>query len=602
MPDRPQSARDLSDIWSARAIHYGHVHREMDYLIEIKNGGVPDEFADYFHDEMHVHKLNFISAAWDDLTNLTAKVFPLRSDPENQTATRKDAAEKREKICTAYNDVSRQRGGPGMNQVMKRLASDIVGLADAVAVVLPDHERRMPFIHTRDPRSHFPPVGWTPWEQEPLDGTMFAYQTTVSELCMRYPDRAEALSQATTKFYSTGARTTGWKGNAKVDDDSRIVWVGEYYSNDYWCVATLEDTGVVLRESQYGDPDHPGVCPVVPFSLFAYDRPKGRSIFMDQGSHQIAMSRILSQEVDYSDQTLYGPVFTDPVLGGNPQTGPGAVNVWDPTHPGQKRVERLSPANTINADRTIQFLIGVGRLLNRNPESFQGGGEADSAKALNALRQGVEGTVRDGFWPSFLEGMPKLYTLAMKTDLALWPHERKKAAGKDGKTPFSITYTPYLDLRGYEESVEIEPGYGLGGYQDHVLLLQEYTAGVMPFDEYLELNPNVSEPRRWRVGVEMDEIKKLQRMQLEQMAGSGILAPDALAKLLKLMAEEGIERSEAIQKLQESGELLAPAPMPAEGAPPPPPSELAAFLGGGQDPIAQGSMDLPEPGQLRAAV
>jgi hypothetical protein len=946
---RPGSPADLKDLFSDRAAHYGASHREKDKLVDLWHGVLPKEFDDFFAPEMHVHLVNMTRLSWDDLAALTGKVFPVRVPSRSETAPEHDKAEKVEKINSAYNGAGLVRGGMGMDLLMKILSWWLVGTADAVAMVLPDFDMQSPFFHFRDPRTHYPPVGWSPYSQAPLDNTLIAYQMTYADLKMRYPDKIAQLDQNRRSTPSIAPRGKGV-------DDNGWVWVGEYYDTGAWYVATLEDRSVDLVQSETGDAGHPGVQPVVPFSLYSPSDPKGRSMFSDQASIQAAMSRMFSQRLDFFDRceandsmvrladggekradeiaagdvlvsregtpttvlhtedngvkpvyrvrtkagriirvtgnhplwtpagwvkaeeslgygllpvaihgtstritedearlmgyligdggvtqqvnftngdaavladfralceargwkiterrrrdvsygeflvgleghphgkpcgddhptgwvrshgfhgirsvdkrvpaavmtgtaeiaaaflsayldcdgyvsakggtqafrivfysasemllrdvqqlvtrfgvnsalaevrvsermcwrltigsvgawklsgvlstrhvrktdrlrewreswrpqffdthigdqvvsveeepaqptvgimtdgthtyvtggvagsnTLYPMIFTTKLSHQNIRVGPYAINEWESeTGAPPPRIQVVGPTNAIDADQMMNLSLGLQRMLNRNPESFQGAGPANSAKALEELRSGVTGTVRDGYWPTFINGLPKLYAAAMRMDMNLWGETRKVGEGRRRNAYFAVPYRPRVALKGFEDAVRIEAGIGLAGYQGTLEVMQLLGAGIVSLQTALEQMVDfIPEPGEEMKRLQAQDIQKLISMDLAAKAQGAQLQPGALARLLKAVERDGKDLYDELERMDTAGELVVPPPAapggpPGTGAAGPPglgglPPELLAALGGGLQQGAVPGGGAPSLAALRGA-
>lgn len=588
--DAPSSGIDLPSVFHSRAKYHGAKHAEQDKIIGVYFGDYPVEFEDYFSELDHIHVINMIRLGWDDLASMAGQEFPLYFPTENETNAQRDKAEKREKILYGYNAAGRRAGGMDMKGLAHTLGWYLVGCAEAVAQVDLDYARKTPFFDWRDPRTFYAPVGYTPWHQQELDGSLFATQMTLGELKRLFPDAAGNLDAKYGKSASSGRRNTSWVGGpydmAAPTEEETYCWVGEYYCKDYWLVATMDDDKVVvLLESQQGlDKGHPGLDPTVAYSLFAPTTP--RSPLADQVSLQAALSRMFSQKIDFYDRLLYPEVFHSPLVGKNIKRGPNASNELDTSGDNKPYVQVIQPGQSVDANQMMQFTMGLSRILNRNPESLQGGGEADSAKAISELKASVSGTVRDMFWPTFIQGHPKLYSKAMRSDIRLWGDESKKVGGrypdyhrKKRGVPSSVSYIPKRDLAGHEDEVEIEPGIMLRGYQGRLELLQLKGAGMVSRATALELMDVVREPQEEARRIEMDELADVQFQALLAKAASNELMPDAMSKIHALMAEEGMHRLEAIAEIDKRGELYA---QPAQ-------DPMAAMMGGGggpQDPMA----------------
>ena len=555
-------AGEIQQMWSDRAAVYGPSLATMDELVGIYLGILPPIFQEMFHEEMTPHVINMIRLSWDDLASLAGKPFPVYVRPDNDTAAAKERAERLEKIAYGYNEAGRIVGAIDMSLLSKVWAWWIVGTGEAVGMVLPDYRRKTPYMTFRDPRTYYPPVGWSPYTQADADDALFAYTLSIGELKRRYPERADEIDRKLARSIATDAAFTG-------TSDSSLVWVGEFYSEEAWIVETLTDRAITLAASHSGDPGHPGVQPVVPMVLYS-PGVRARSIFADQVSIQAAMARMFSQKLDFYDRTLYPMIFTTPLASKTIRVGPWAINEWDPTFQGQFKVDVVAPTNAIDADQTMAFVMGLSRVLNRNPESFQGqapSGRAESAKALASLRDSVLNiTVREMLWPPMIHALPKLYTKAARMDVALWPDERKRASGRRRNQAFSMLYRPRVDLLGHEEDFEVEAGVGLAGYQGTLEILQLVGAELMPEDDALEALDHIRDATEAKRKIQADRLAKLSWADLQAKAAEGRLLPGALAKLRRMVQAEGMDLLDAIEKLEEAGQLYV-QPEPQVGPP-----------------------------------
>lgn len=572
----------MHQIFNERSLDQGAKHQAQTEIINVYNDILPAEYDDYFPEEAHKHLVNTTRQSWDDQAGLASQVFSIYFQPENESAKAKQRAEKREHICYGYNDAGLHSGGIDMTALAYVRAWYLIGCAEAVLTVCPDFHRKTPYFDWRDPRTHFMPVGYSPWKQRELDETLFAYQSTLGELKQRYPGSADALSQAhTQRIYDTGPRTTGWNGRrvpiiGTGNDEDRLVWVGEFYAKDAWYVATLEENSVVLVASETGDKHHPDICPVVAYSLFNAMDP--RSMLAGQVSMMAAMSRILSQRIDFNDHVLYPGIFTTPIVGGNVKYGPGAVNVYDTANmQGQPRTDIIQPRLGVDSEATMGTLMALTRVLNRNPEAMQGGGNEDSAKAMAESKGALNTTIQRTYWPSFKQGDPKLYSKAMRMDISLWGAERKEIAGrtpdfhrKERGIMKSVAYRPIQDLKGFEDKVKIETGTLLEGYNGLLELMQQRGAGMISLDTVLEKAQVINDPQGEKRRIQTDQMEGLLWADLTAKAESGKLQPGAMSKVRDLMQQDNVDLFDAIAQLSEQGALEV-EPQAPEGMPGMPP-------------------------------
>lgn len=574
----------------------------MDEMVSVFEGNIPERFQDYFPDLQHVHLTNFIRTGGTDLVDLATKEFPWYVQPVGDKTIHKDRAELIENIAYGYLAQAGKRGGPNPIELMHIYNWWLVFCAEAIGMVMPDYERKMPYFTWRDPRSWYPPVGWTPASQVPLDGGLLVYNLSLDEACGRYPKFSGVLRGR----YERSA-TGGILGQRQQYGGTNLT-IAEYYHSGAWYVRTLdagEGKGITLLRSEDGDKDHPGVCPIVPMDIYSPTGGKPRPFMADNVSHQAAFARMFSQKLDYYDQTLYPTYFTTPLVDHDLKIGPNAVNVWSTDGGISPKMESSAPANPIDADQMMNFTMGLQRILNRNPESFQGGGPSDSAKAITELRAGVNQTIQGEIWPPLLNGLPKMATAAAKMDLNLWPKEKKAISGEKPtgvKREFRATYIPERDLAGYEECFTIEEGLGLGGYQGTQELLMLRGAEAMSLETLLEQLPYYKNPG--------DEKKKMQREKLEELlwadfnqkAANGTLDPTIYGAIRQRVQDKGEDLFDVVTELHEQGSLTVPPPPPpgadpaaAGGIPP----ELAALMGGGGPPDPNA---LPGPDVLAGAV
>lgn len=554
-----ETVSDLQTEWQNRAAFFGDDHEVMDQMVGAYFGQLPSEFDDYFHEDMHVHLINMIRLSWDDLTSMSGKVFPIYVPPDSDRPTPKSRAEKLEMIGYGYNDAGARIGGAGMRLLMGVLSWWMIGCANAVALALPNYEKKTPFFTFRDPRTLYPPPGWSPYTQAAPDDALFAYMMTIGELKARYPNSRDEIDRKLTKF------TSGSFYTPRHRDDTEPVWTGEFYRDDTWITATLDEHAITLLRTDDGDRGHPGVQPVVPMGFYSPIGAKGRSIFADQVSIQAAMARMFSQKLDFYDRTLYPLVFHTPVSGDTIRFGPFATNQYVVTTGIQPRVDTVAPAHPIDADQTMTFVLGLQRMLNRNPEMLQGAGEADSAKALDALRQGITATVRDQIWPPMVAAVARMYEKAAKIDLNVWPYERRVVRGERKNSSFRVSYMPAVDLVDRTDTFEVEPGLGLAGYQGTVEILQLLGAESISEDTALEQLEHVREPQAEKRRIFTDRLQKVIFADLASKAQSGILIPGALAEIRR-RAQEGEDPYDVIEEMQKAGQLVS-APPPGLGGP-----------------------------------
>ena len=566
--DIPSSEQDLNALYRDRAKDKASLYSLYTEIEQATHGVRPARYNSLFHEDDIAVEFRSIHLAAMDLTGMTTKQFNVEVAPTGETKTRKEADEKVEKIAYAWNEGARNLGGDSWLDIMGEWARLQVLFLDACFMFLPDYETKTLFPMIRDPRNHYPPIGWTPLSIAPLNNTLIVYDTTLGQLRARYPASAGALNVQYTK-------SQFGPGGSRIPSDNTVCKVAEFYANEAWYVSTLGDRGVLLAASEDGDPGHPGVCPVVSSRRQGFE-----PIFAGQLGLEVALQKVLSQEIQATDEMLHGPVTSSPIIGGDLHND--RLNILDTSIPGERIIppQRLAPTSPVNTQRVIGELMNMLRIANRNPESFQGQGDANSAKAVQTLQVGVKNTVQDILWPPMMAALERAYEAARKMELNLWPLDKKTVRGKKGKGFYEVSYRPVTDLADYRARIRVEHDGELGGYQGSLDRQQKHTTGFMSRVTAMEKDPDVRDVQGEIHRIEMESVEKL----LDQViAAKGPELSDAgMARWLELMGE-GKSKLEAYQQAQKEGAFAPPAPPPAPpgmempgGMPP----ELAGLMGG----------------------
>lgn len=571
MADIPNSYRDLNYIYQERSAAKAGLYALYTEIEGAMEGKRPSRYDKLWHEDDIPVEFRSIHLAAMDLTGMTTKMFNVEVAPTGTSKTRKEADEKVEQIAYGWNEGSRNLGGDSWLDIMGEWARLQVAFLDACFMFMPHYESKTLFPMVRDPRNHFPPVGWSPLSIAPLDNTLIAYKTTLGQLKERYPNSTYELN----KQYQRSLHTSAGKTSAS---DATVCMVGEFYGSGAWYVATLDDRGVLLAASEKDDRGHPGVCPVVTSRRHGFE-----PIFAGQLGLEIMLQKVLSQETQATDEMLHGPI-TGSKLIGNELRWDG-YNTLDTSIPGDRVVppQRLSPTSPQNTQRVIGELMNMLRIANRNPESFQGQGDANSAKAVQTLQVGVKNTVQDILWPPMMSSLERAYEAARKMEINLWPLEKKSVRGKKGKGYYEVNYRPMTDLAEYKARIRVEHDGELGGYQGSLDRQQKVTSGLMPKRLAMEKDPDIRDVEaRWQE-MQMEQVDSLWD---QTVAAQGpLLNPSGVARWLELMGE-GKTKIEAYRQAEQEGAFTPPAPPPEAAAAPPGTPDLAALMGGGgEEPV-----------------
>lgn len=570
--DIPGSFADLKNIYHTRSQDKAALYGLYSEIEGATEGKRPSKYDKLWHEDDIPVEFRSIQLAAMDLTGMATKIFNIEVASTGDTKERQKADEKAEKIAYAWNEGSRNLGGDSWLDIMGEWARLQVLFLDGCFMFMPHYESKTLFPQIRDPRNHFPPIGWSPLSIAPLDNTLIAYKTSLGELKRRYPDKAAALDQAYMRSIY------GPRGVKSTPSDSLVVTVGEFYGTGAWYVATLEDKGVLLAASETGDRGHPGVCPVVTSRRHGFE-----PIFAGQLGLEIMLQKVLTQEVQATDEMLHGPISGSKIVGDVLRWD--GYNTLDTSIPGDRVVppQRLAPTSPLNTQRVIGELMNMLRIANRNPESFQGQGDANSAKAVQTLQVGVKNTVQDILWPPMMAALERAYEAARKMEINLWPLDKRTVRGKKGKGFYEVSYRPITDLSEYKARIRVEHDGELGGYQGSLDRQQKVTSGLMSKKLAMELDPNIRDVEaRWKE----IEMQKVDELWDQVVAAQGqTLNPAGVARWLELMSE-GKSKIEAYRLAEQEGAFTPPPP------PEPPPGmeggmpDIAALMGGGAPPEA----------------
>jgi hypothetical protein len=582
----PRSARHLQEVYNSRAGDNSKRHGLYAEIEDALQGRRPKRYEKLWHEDDVPIEFRSIQLAAQDLTALATKVFNVEVAQTGTTKARAEADEKVERIAYGWNEGARNLGGPAWKAIMGEIARLEVLFADMVFGFLPHFPTKTLFGAVKHPNLHFPPSGWSPLSINPLDDTLMAYSTTLGELKRRYdPHGDNGKAAALDKQYGRFISLPG--GRSRVPSDSTICLVGEFYGSRAWYFGTLDDRGVRLLTSEEGDPNHPGVCPWASGRQIGFD-----PLFAGQLGLEIALQKVLSQEIQATDEMLHGPVTGSPLIGGDLHND--RYNVLRTDIPGERIIppQRLAPTSPVNTQRIVAELMSMLRIANRNPESFQGAGDANSAKAVQTLQAGIRSTVQDIIWVPIMDGLMRAYEAARQMEINLWPLEEKQVRGKRSGEYFEVSYRPITDLADYKARIRVEHDAELGGYQGSLDRQQKVTSKMMSRRTAMEKDYDTRD-----VGPEWSqiEIESVDALWDQVVAAQGPnLNPDGIARWIELM-REGNSKVDAYRMASQEGAFAPPQPAEAlaqQGAPDP----LAALMAGSPD-----AMPVPSLAEVRSA-
>lgn len=538
---------------------------EQNMMTGIYEGKLPDAYDKYFPKSAPKSVVNLVRLAWDDLATQIGRLPDFRAEPKNATKAEGEAAGTLEKIAHFYMRKAAPRG----EMFLWELAWWLVGVARAVAVVVPNEEGKYPELNLRDPRTAYPKPKRTSGKAIiELEDIIFKYDLDTDEMEAR---GLKSKPRAGSEYGRDGKK---YKGT-----------VIEYIDKDQWVI--VSDGGTVIRR------DHNlGIVPAWVFQTFAPNKRAGLSQFQDQITFMVAISRMLSQKLRYSDRLAH-PITWVKGHEGTITIGPDVINKLGP----QGEMGQLSAPQQLQVDRDIALLDRFSRILNRNPEVRQGEiqtrGSYTSAKTLEQLSEAID-TVVGRMWDVLSVGLEHLMAAAFAMDEKLWPNAEKSINGTLKGSKYSLTYTPKEAIGG-RRSINVDYGFGVGGYQGFLQQLQAKEAGLQSQRGALEQMPGVSDVESKMREIELEQMDAAIQRNFMALAEAGQLDVLLWAKLRKELAkgkksigqiiedyEEELRAQAQEATAQGGAEALTAAPGPEEmmGAPAPPGVPPLASIGG----------------------
>lgn len=204
----------------------------------------------------------------------------------------------------------------------------------------------------------------------------------------------------------------------------------------------------------------------------------------------------------------------------------------------------------------------------------------------------------------FRQFLIDLFGLCFKMDEAIWPNMKKEIKGSADGTPYELTYTPSIEIKG-SFSVDCVYGFaaGLDPNRAAVLLLQMRADNVISRDYMARQQPfslNVSEEQS-KIMLENTRDSIMQGIyayaqSVPAMAAQGMDPAEALQRVAEIA--RGLQKGQAVEELVAKVFAPAPAPPQAPGAEPGlggPPGEGGAPPGGPGVPGGPGGQQGAQP-------
>ena len=544
--DTPREGSLLYDVLSQEIEErdWEEGRKELDKMVKLYASELPAEYEEYFPKSLPKHLVHLIRLAWDDLATSVGRMPDLRGEPLNHLKKELEAVGLLEKIGFSYL----RHAKPSGKIFMRRLAWWILAQR-AVVLVLPDFEHKMPEFVIRDPRTCYPGIKRIVDGQiVELSDLMFKSEILRSEavhLGLAHPTKREKGP--------SGRAVTGGAS------DPKKIAIIEYIDDKKWMVASEEGLWTTAEHN----------LGIVPGWVFQNSHPSenwGIGQFSDQISLMVAVSRLVTAKVALADRTV-NPVMWVRGHQGKVRLGPWTLNKLGPD--GEMGV--LNPPTTFQVDQDIAMLERFSRILNKNPEVRQGEvatkSTYTSAKTLEQLAEAIDTTV-GAYWDIISVGLQKCFEAAFAMDEGLWAKFEKSISGVMKGQRFQGTYIPSKDISG-RRFINIDHGFGLGGYQGFLMHVQAKDAGLMSKRRAMEQMPGVSDVDEELRAIELEMMDDAGHALFAQQAATGQMDILLWSDLRSEMAKEGHSLNDAIQEYHEQIQTAADAAAAQESGPEP---------------------------------
>lgn len=517
---------------------------------------------------------NWIRLGWKRYAQMVGKVPSSHVRASKIRRISQSKADKIEKVLAHYDEAS------NMHMVMKQYAWNLVGLGAGVIGVVPDATLRGPRYVYKDPRTVFPAPGVGSASSTPSGYSMLSKPTmnvasmpwvifdevqTVSTLVDTYPDlleRIEAIADVK-------------------EDPFAPISVITYMDKNWWSVIV---NGKMLTSVEHG-------MGFVPFKYTTMSVPNqlgGESMFEQNIGLVLAYMRLLNQKLAYNENIVWPWLMVRGVHNMNPATRTIEIMDRDGT------ADFLSPPGEIQAERDLEVLDRLIRILNQDTESLRGEapGSTVTGLGLGELNRTVTSAVQD-FWDNMKPDVEFIRTAALIMDEELYGSVEKPMTGRSKGEMFEEMYIPREVIKGHH-TVSVDFGIGVGGFEGFVELMQFAAQGYIDEQEVMEQAPWIKSVSDTKRKVLLDRIESV----VFEMTSGG--APVPIINHL-LAWHKAIQSSKADPwKWLVDNPMPSPEPEPALGPGPEgglPPEGGSPPEGGGAAPP---QVPVPSPRQLLA--
>jgi hypothetical protein len=342
------------------------------------------------------------------------------------------------------------------------------------------------------------------------------------------------------------------------DDPFQPVSVVTQMDKDWWTVVANDK---IILQVEHGM----GFVPFRYTAMNVADQLGGESMFEQNIGLVLAYMRMLNQKLTYNENVVWPWLHVRGVFDMDPNTR--VITTMDQTG----AAEFLTPPGELQAERDLEVLDRLIRIMNQDTESLRGEapGSTVTGLGIGELNRTVTAAVQD-FWDVMRPDIEFLRSSALIMDEELYGSVKKPMMGKTKGESFEEEYVPKQVINGHH-TVQVDFGIGVGGFEGFVELMQFAAQGFIDEQEVMENAPWIKSVSATKKRVLLDRIEKV---MFEMTAGG---APVTMINHLSAWHA-------AIESGKEPWKWLHENPMP-----PPPEQQMGPGPGGPMEPALPGA-------------
>jgi len=551
-----RSLADVRSLWDRVKSRYSDRDRAMENVFQVRQGNLNMVFPDLFPtgplDKGVV--ANMVDVAARDLSEVIAPLPAFNcSSTAMVTDKAKKFAEKRQRIV---NDLILHAK---LQKQMYTAADRYVTYGFVPLMVEVDKDSSRARLQFHDSKGCYPT--YNRWGE--VESVFFSGTWTRDEVVARWPDAAGVLNTPA--------------------GGSDIVEVIRYHDRDVDYLFLPGTHGGPFELESAKNKLGKVLCRVVKRPGLETDDARGQ--FDDVLALQVAKHRLALLSLDAATKAVQAPLAL-------PQDvqefaiGPDAT-LKSASPEKIRRVPLDIPPAAFAMTQSIDNDLRMG---SRYPDARTGNvdGSIVTGRGVQALMSGFDTQIRTAqamFADAFMEAM----SLALEVQQALWGKKKFDIRGNDNGTPYSISYVPEVDIAG-DYTVDVQYGLMAGLDPNRALVFGLQARG----DELIS-----RDFMRRNMPFALNATEEEQKIDMEKLREAGFQGIAAYVQSIPAMAQNGMDPTEAIQKLvtviegRAKGKALETCLSEAFAPPPPPPGAEpagaeAAPLPGSPDEAALG--------------